>query len=209
VSVFLALALGAADAAPSKPSHPFDPPVVRWSEMTRNGSPRAFASLADFAQCVLKRAPEQSAKFLALNYPSKEADSAARKLAGDNSSCTRTIAMMFTTEYFRGALIEAAYHRDGAGLARVRLGSAGTGEMGLPPAVAECVVKSERQLSASLLRTRIAFVEERQAVARLEPAVNQCAAEAKAKQVFPGLLRQQIAEVLYRQSGVNVAGTGK
>jgi len=204
-------ALGCVAAVSAASANPFNPPVIRWSEMTRRGDPRAFATLAGFAACVLKRSPDASAKFLAMAFPSKQAEGEALKLASDNEAClTNTFVAMFTGEYLRGALIEAAYHEEEGTRPPYRLGSTGTGDMGLPLTVAQCVVESQPQFSAELLATRIAFIEQRRAFAKLEPTINRCAAEKGVRQVEPGLLRFHIAEVFYRRrAGAFAAGTGK
>lgn len=199
MSLLLGLLIGA--AAADRPL-PFDPPVVTWYEITAKGAPRAFRSLQGFADCIAKKAPEQTSKFLAMNYPGKDADTEARKLATDNEACADTYFLTFTTEYMRGALIEAAYHALQGGAtppAKISLGASGMGDMGQPPTIAGCVVGRQPQLSAELLSTRIASPDQERVFHTLQPDVDQCARAAGVKKVQPELLRYQIAEALYRR----------
>jgi hypothetical protein len=208
-SAVLAFCMATSTFAGPSNAAPVDPPIVNWSEMTRHGAPRAFMSLQDFAGCIAKKNPEATLEFLAIDFPSKSAEAEGRKLAGDLAEvCMPTLVMMFSAEYFRGALVEAAYHEaklGNLGYSRARLGISGVGEQGLSPALGRCVVQRQPDLSEQLLATRISSPQQRKSFATLQSDIEQCVRQTRPGVLQPELLRFHIAEALYRDHAPRVS----
>ena len=178
-------------------------PVVLKSEMGRKGSRKAFKNLDDFATCVVKRGNADVSIFLAADFPPKHMDSGGIFLADKYDSCLRgTFLLSIHPPYLRGALIEAEYHRLAGGSADqhpITLGHVGATEVDLPPALAECLARSQPEVAKHLLETRAGSAEQAAAFAAFGPAFTTCARAAGVNQAAPQLLRYQIAEAMYRK----------
>ncbi len=197
---FLLVAWGAVVfATGSQPAEAEPSYTPAWG---KPGSPEAFSILSTYARCVVHTERGLTAKFLASNYPSKDGTRKAYELVGGAGLC---IDRYFKADFqfMRGALIEALYAEDvikRSGKPLVTLGSSAADKDGpVPPTeLAKCVVRRRPDISAEVLRTTIASTQQAQAIAALEPDLDQCARETSSPPTFPEFLRFQIAEELYR-----------
>lgn len=171
----------------------------------KQGTPQAFAMLANYAKCVVHSERGLTAKFLASNYPSKDRDLKIDDLISGAGMCVdRDLSLDF--QFLRGALIEALYQEDilfhyGKRLLPLGTSAADKQSVGPPAELARCIVSRQPEKSAEVLRTTIASAQQTQAIAALEPNLGQCARETSSRPTFPELLRFEIAEELYREAG--------
>jgi hypothetical protein len=178
-------------------------PVVLQSEMGRKGSQKAFANLDDFANCVVKRGDADVSTYLAADFPPKHMDSGGMFLADKYDSCLRgTFLLSINPPYFRGALIEAKYHRleaDSGNESPTTLGHVNGAEATLPAALAECLVRSQPETAKRLLDTRPGSAEQTAAFVSFGADLFTCSNASGVSSAPPQLLRYQIAEGLYRK----------
>ena len=179
-------------------------PLVLQSEMGPKGSAKAFGNLEHLANCLAKEAAGPVTTLLGTEYPSTDAERQMEELVGDYSYClSRAAVMKMSSEYLRGALIEAAYRQhltQGQGAATVRLGeiqplSASVAQM----RVAACVASRNAAKAEAVVWTTPASQQQFDALARLKPSIDACAAETRSQPARPQLFRFHLAEALYRQ----------
>lgn len=179
-------------------------PVVLKTEMGPKGSAKAFTDLEHLANCLAKDAAGQASTLLGTEFPSTDAERQMRKLVDDYNYClSRTAVMKMNSEYLRGALIEATYrHHVGQGhrAATVRLGeirwaNASAAQM----RVAACVASRSTAQANAVVWTKPASRQQFDALARLKPSIDACAAEVRSQPARPQLFRFHLAEALYRQ----------
>ena len=210
IPILFAVATSTAALVSSAPHQHY--PNILESEMGPIGSPRAFANLAAYANCVIKHEKKAALEFLALDYPSPKWRERGQQLASETSFCLASTPLLsLDPGYMRGALIEAIFHRETKDRkvgVPAKLGSLAQ-ESQFMPGLAECVAQRRPGQAAELLSTKIASDAQRQAYSGLEPDLSSCAAQVGVKRYSPGYLRFQIAEYLYRQRHQSTAGAAR
>lgn len=184
-----------------KPPSPLFASPYDWGA---KGDPRAFSSLAFYANCVVDAERGLTVKFLAKDYTPKNREGPTEDLLVGAGLCMADIpALKLTFEYLRGALIEAAYDKDvlkKSGKPFMALGASLPEKASSPPAIAHCIVDRRPSEAAALLNTVISSDGQARAIRQLEPDLDECVRSTNSKSVFPEILRFQIAEELYRRA---------
>jgi len=178
-------------------------PVVLSQEVgNRQGSPQAFYSMQEFANCIEKRFRPTVAEYLATSVSTSDSENskAATKLLKQIDSCYTTFWLKTDTAFLRGALIQAAYNDLARGGSPFKLGAPQGAPMGQSISFAQCVVTRRPADSKQLVSTQIASRQEKSMLNKLQPDLNSCAINAGVRTIYPQLFRYQVAEELYREA---------
>lgn len=180
-----------------------DLPVVLQQELgNRQGSPQAFYSMQEFANCVEKHFRPSVADYLATDFSSspEEKTIAGSKLLQHIDACYTTVYLKADAAFFRGALIQAAYNDLTKGGTAIHLGAPDPAPMGQSIALAHCVVDRRLDAAKKLVSTLIASRQESAVRESMQPDLNDCAIKAGVHTIYPQLFRYQVVEELYRRA---------
>ena len=164
-------------------------------------TPEARAALGDFARCVVRHSNQKARATLRRNFTTRVYRDELRALARNNRHCFDVSGRLRTGGLpFAAALAEALLADDPDPLNIRLLKAAPTKAPTYSPsdAVAMCVVRSDPDNAAALLRSAIASAEEAKAAATLQVALGRCTPAGQAVDADAYGLRTVLATAAYR-----------
>ncbi|MBR0551469.1 hypothetical protein [Stakelama marina] len=143
-----------------------------------SASPEARQTVQDFGACVADQSPEKSAETLRQDFRSPAYQASLKVLARNNGYCFRKYGKLKSSNLlFAGAIAERLIEKGSQPLnVRFAKAAAGPETPAFSPSdkVAACVVRSAPDRAAALFDTKVATVNESDAIEALAPALHAC-----------------------------------
>ena len=192
MTILMALALAAAQAAPATPVNIPNAEAVR--------------TMHEFAGCVVREKAGEVRAALAMDFRAPARNRRFRELAGSTRRCFRGDWMGMSNLLFAGSLAEQLYLRDHRSADPAALVSAARlEERSRSEAIANCVVRTSPAAARAVLDTPVTSAEEGAALDALRPTIATCLQGADEAQFNRPGLRALIALSLYHAARLHTA----